>query len=229
MNTDRTQNAPFTIPLEAPSAADDYGRLLRGSFSSAYDGDRDVWSDEPAMREVVSLLLGELAPESDVLDVGAGRGRDTRALLQAGHRVDAIDLIATPDWEALSQRWPERLRFIQGDLMGSALDRVYGGVLDNGCLHHQHPDVYGRYLRRLHALTRERGIMVVSFFLPRTSVETGRLWSQDDGRMTREFTEAEARALLVGSGWRVQRAAVLPRTKGVHHYLAMVCERDADG
>jgi len=216
------------VTTDVPPSQDGYQDVLGSSFEASYNTVGDVWSEEPAMREVLPLLLGRLRPGSHVLDVGAGRGRDTLQMLQAGHRVDALDLVATSDWAALTARWPERLAFIQGELLTVQLERRYDAVLDNGCLHHQHPDAYEAYLHKLWQCTQPAAVLVVSFFTPSGAAAAGTLWVQHDGRLTRDFTEAEARALLQSTGWEVEQVAVVPRQSGAHHYQVVVARRTGE-
>lgn len=67
---------------------DDDHELRRTSFGVVADIYAAVRPDWPA--ETVSWLTGG-APGLDVLDVGAGTGKLTTALLDAGHRVIAVD------------------------------------------------------------------------------------------------------------------------------------------
>jgi len=213
------------VTIDAPPSSEGYQDVLGSSFKASYNTADDVWSDEPAMRKVLPLLLEHLRPDSHVLDVGAGRGRDTLQMLQAGHSVDALDLAATSDWAALIACWPERLSFIEGELLTVQLERRYDAVLDNGCLHHQHPESYEAYLRKLWQYTLPDGVLVVSFFTPSGEANAGTLWLQHDGRLTRDFIEAEACALLQTAGWMVEQTAVVPRQSGAHHYLVVVARR----
>lgn len=213
------------ITIDVPPPSEGYQDVLGSSFKASYNTADDVWSDEPAMRKVLPLLLEHLRPDSHVLDVGAGRGRDTLQMLQAGHRVDALDLATTPDWMALTARWSERLSFIEGELLTVQLERLYDAALDNGCLHHQHPESYEAYLRKLWQCTLRDAVLVVSFFTPSDAASAGTLWLQHDGRLTRDFTETEARTLLQTTGWEVEQTVVVPRQSGAHHYLVVVARR----
>ncbi|MXN73967.1 methyltransferase domain-containing protein [Burkholderia sp. 4701] len=207
-----------------PPTSENYPDLLFNSFRSSYDELQDIWSDEPAMRLVVPVLGDHLHPDSHVLDVGAGRGRDSLALFAAGHRVTAIDLIVTPEWQTIERDTKGRVRFIEGDLSSVALPDRYDAVLDNGCLHHQHPDAYLAYLRRLWDHTVEGAWLAVSFFTPAPAVHApkGRLWTKHDGRLTRDFTTAEACELLASAGWRVERTLPIARASDAHHYLLVI-------
>ena len=210
---------------EEPAAAG-YDELLGRSFREAYVDGGDVWSDEPAMESAVERLLARLPQAAHVLDVGAGRGRDAVALLAAGHRVDAVDLVMTSDWSTILRRWPERAACLEGDFMAVALHGTYDGLLDNGCLHHQHPSAYPAYLAKLWAHARPGATLVVSFFTPADGRTKGDLWLQHDGRLTKEFSDAEARALLQAAGWQTLDSCVVPRESQHYHYLVVTARRE---
>jgi SAM-dependent methyltransferase len=213
-----------TCILEAPAQAG-YDALRDASFRASYEGGRDLWSDETAMQPAVDGLLARLPRAARVLDVGAGRGRDAVRLLDRGHHVDAVDLVRTGDWDTIGMAYPGRMHFVEGDFMAAALEGGYHGLLDNGCLHHQHPSAYPAYLQRLHTLARAGATLVVSFFTPADGRDSGGLWLQHDGRLTKEFTAAEACALLEATGWRPLVLDVVERTSQRHHYLVVIAER----
>jgi SAM-dependent methyltransferase len=52
-----------------------------------------TWSDDP--QPFVRKVLNSLSPGSMVLDIGAGDGRNTKVLLDAGHVVTALDISTT--------------------------------------------------------------------------------------------------------------------------------------
>jgi SAM-dependent methyltransferase len=201
------------------AAAADYGSVLAASFRSAYDAGQDWWSDDPARREVVPLLLAELTDTpADVLDVGTGRGRDAATLLAAGHRVTGLDLVEAAEWRELRDRYPDHARFVAGDVRGGGLPDV-DAVLDNGCLQHQQPHDYRRLLRAFRQALRPGGVLVLSLFL--TAEPIGRLHLADDGRHAREFTYDEAVTLLAQAGFTVTRTRRIERAAG-QAYLALV-------
>ncbi|EEH25624.1 1,6-didemethyltoxoflavin N1-methyltransferase, partial [Burkholderia pseudomallei] len=146
--------APVDAPLAAPH---EYAAVLRSDFVSSYHDGRDVWTDEAAMRPASAILHAHLGRPADVLDAGAGRGRDTAYFLEQGHRVTAVDLVEPPEWAQLAQRWGERVHFVARPVSELDGEARFDGALDNGCLHHQHPDAYGAYLARIHALLRPDG------------------------------------------------------------------------
>ncbi|MEU1817721.1 class I SAM-dependent methyltransferase [Streptomyces roseifaciens] len=224
---ERTEAAPLDEAL--------YAAVLHSDFRDHYAGGRDVWTGEEAMRQAPRLLMHALrartgtgAPGApvDVLDIGAGRGRDAGLLLAAGHRVTGIDLVASPEWEALTRSHPGRARFLATaalDLHGTA---QYDAVLDNGCFHHQHPGTYGTYLRRVHELLRPGGLLTLSVF--HAADGRGGLYANEGSRLYREFTEAELTALAACHGFAFVTARQVPRAVGNLTYLVSTFRRAGD-
>jgi SAM-dependent methyltransferase len=206
--------------------AGDYRDVLGDSFAGRYREHRDSWTREPAMRQVVDLLLARLPADSRVLDVGTGRGCDAEALLEAGHRVDAVDLVTVAEWEPIRERWPGRVGFHTGNAVDLDFEAEFDAVLDNGCLHHQHPDDYLRYLGVLRRALRPGGLLSVSFFVLSPQAAEGFLHVEEDGRLAREFTEPEAVALIASAGCTVTAVERIPRARPDRAYLVVTASRE---
>ncbi|QNP68662.1 class I SAM-dependent methyltransferase [Streptomyces roseirectus] len=214
--------ARYTLtPASGPSLDESaYADLLRTDFQDHYAGGRDVWTAETAMREAPRLLLAALGTRADaphVLDIGTGRGLDAAILAEAGCRVTGIDLVESPEWAALTARTDGRARFDACSLADLAGTAVYDGVLDNGCLHHQHPDGYPRYLERVRELLRPGGLFTVSVF--ESADGPGKLYANDAQRLYREFTEEELTGLVTAYGFALADVASVPRGTGDLRYL----------
>ncbi|MDQ2957245.1 MAG: class I SAM-dependent methyltransferase [Actinomycetota bacterium] len=201
----------------------DYRAVLIESFGQRYDTSRDSWTDEQALRGIVSTLLSALGPApARVLDLGTGRGPDARALLEAGHQVTGLDLIQTPQWYELAASYPDRAHFVRadvGDLASVTGHGEFDAVLDNGCLHHQQPDSYAAVLGQIRAALRPGGTLVLSLF--GTRAEQGVLHNEADGRLSREFTAAEAVDLLAGTGLELVALEVVARVRPDRCYLVL--------
>jgi SAM-dependent methyltransferase len=207
-----------------------YAHTLRRAFAERYASGRDFWTREPAMRTPVEILCRALAgrPDQHVLDVGTGRGPDAVALLQAGHRVTGIDIVGgTPEWRVIRGRWGERVRLLETGLLDLPAEAAFDAALDNGCLHHQHPDGHPRYARHLVRLVRPGGLVAVSVF--RSASDAGALYLLGERRLSREFTEPELVALFQDAGAAPVEARVLSRDlPGEAGYL-VVTFRVGDG
>ncbi|MEU8031666.1 class I SAM-dependent methyltransferase [Streptomyces sp. NPDC049099] len=213
---DRYSVSPTPAPPLDETA---YADVLRSDFQDHYVNGRDVWTAEEAMREAPRLLLRALGDRADahILDIGTGHGRDAAVLSAAGCRVTGIDLVESPEWAEITARSQGRARFEVSSLPDLDGTAVYDAVLDNGCLHHQHPDGYGRYLGRIHELLRPGGLFTVSVF--QSADGPGRLFANGARRLYREFTEAELTELVTAHGFSPAEVRLVPRGTGGLHYL----------
>lgn len=213
--------SPTAVEELAPP--DTYASLLYGSFADRYERGADGWTTEAAMTTAVDVLLAGLqhvgpqragcdragAP-STVVDIGAGRGRDTARLAAAGHHVVAVDVVdladsavdgLADDWANLRARFGGAVRFLAGDFSSVAVAHGPAGgfaaLLDNGCLHHQHPDRFDAWLDHGRRLLQPGGLWVVSVFEAPDEQGSGRrpehggLFVTRDGRINKEFGLAE--------------------------------------
>ncbi len=212
------ENVPIVMP---PSGPAQYLRRLRLNYAERYGHGRDPWTREEAMRAAAPILAEHLAgrPGAHVLDIGAGRGRDSQTLLECGFRVTGIDFVETAEWQALAERYGERIRFQATDFQAFAADAPFDGILDNGCFHHQHPDDYAAYLAKIRSLLAADGVVTLSVFL--CSDPTGSLQLAPDGGLYRYFTPRELTALCASSGLVLLDQAEIPRKiEGWIYYVA---------
>ncbi|KMJ43979.1 methyltransferase type 12 [Xenorhabdus khoisanae] len=211
--------APVDVLNTAPR---DYEKVLRSDFVTSYNEGRDVWTEEAAMQQASVILHTHLARPSDVLDAGAGRGRDTQFLLSQGHSVTAVDLVELPEWTQLIQRWGNQVQFRITPVTEFDGENLFDGVIDNGCLHHQHPDEYAVYLRRIHELLRPSGLFTISVF---ESKEPGRLYANKTQRLYREFTDSELTELLHVAHFTFVSLHRVPRPTTGLNYLVMTVRK----
>ncbi|MGW7574682.1 SAM-dependent methyltransferase [Streptomyces sp. NPDC054765] len=209
-----------------PLKPDVYPSVLAEDFATRYTEGRDSWTAEPAMQHAVRNLVLALGdhPGRHILDVGTGHGRDAAELLRAGHRVTGIDLVPSPQWAEVRSAWGDRARFLTTDLLSFPDDVVYDAVLDNGCMHHQHPDLYGAYIGRLWQAVRSGGLLLVSVFGAREA--QGATYLSNDRRLCREFTEDELSALFGRHGFTLTTCRSVPRALPGRHYLLATFRRD---
>ena len=90
-----------------------------------------------------------------VLDVGCGAGEHAQAFLRYGKRVAAVDIGLSPYFA----RKAEELTAIIGDFLTVPLD-TYDCVWASHVLEHQ-LDAHA-FLRRIHAVTREGGVVAIT-------------------------------------------------------------------
>ena len=120
-------------------------------------------SDWPARRLYLGYLLDALAPRSDVLELGCGAGLPaTRMLVDAGHRVTAVDLSATQ--LDLAKRHVPEAWFIQADMVDVELPlETFDAVCGFYSLKHVPRDRHAELLAKVARWLRPGGLFTASF------------------------------------------------------------------
>lgn len=209
---------------EAIPDSDDYASTLRRSFAWRYSQGQDVWSGEAALHEAAAWVFGHLPEGGQLLDIGFGSGANVQSVLAAGHAVTGIDIVAPANWGELRARWGSRLTLIEADFL--SWEREPGGfdlVSDLGCLHHQQPENYLPYLRKIGRLLRGDGRLGLCVYEEAVEVaDVGRMQTTDHGRLAKNFTEAELARLLDAAGFDILESHRTGRAAGLPPYLTVV-------
>lgn len=174
-----------------------------------YNARHEVWEiahglGSPIYRLRRSLILKLLPREGGslrFLDVGCGTGDYARALLERGHRVDAIDISESAVQKAV-KRIPESLRSRFHARVGDfrLLDQQarYDGIVCSEVLEHVRDDE--PLLTQFHALLLLQGILVLS--VPADPS----LWSDEDvfSGHFRRYTREDLVAKLARAGFAIE-------------------------
>jgi SAM-dependent methyltransferase len=119
----------------------------------------EVFEQLPAEPAAGYVLLA-IPPGGDVLELGCGAGRITRALLAAGHRVVAVDQSA-----AMLARVPAAATRVRADATNLDLGRRFDGVVLGSYLVN-HPTLGHRFLATAAAHLGADGTVVVQRYDP---------------------------------------------------------------
>ena len=152
-----------------------------------YDRNTDAFvagSRDVDLREIQARFLACLPSHALILDFGCGSGRDTKAFLEAGYRVEAVDgsekicaaaseYTGIPVRKMLFQELAERERY-DGIWASASLLHLTKGEL---------PEVLGRIERAM----KPGGVMYASF-------KYGEFEGLRDGRHYTDFTEETLKA-----------------------------------
>lgn len=166
--------------------APDTNRQLVAEIRSAYEGSAESWADGPAAlyRRLADALVeaapGSLAGQS-VLDLGAGTGVASEALVASGARPVGVDLA----WAMLAHRHPQRPPGVVGDAAKLPIRAdTFDAVVAAFSLNHV-PDLPGA-LGECRRVTRSGGSILASTF------------PSDDEHPAKRITEA----VLEGFGYQ---------------------------
>lgn len=110
-----------------------------------------------AAHPMVAALAGQLPAGARVLDVAAGRGRQTLPLLAAGYQVTAVDVSAV-GLDRIAATRPEGLRPVVCDLTGALPDALDGPFDAIVCVDYRDAALWPRLRARL----RVGGALLVS-------------------------------------------------------------------
>lgn len=122
---------------------------------------------EEPRREVLQLIT-QLPEGAFVLDVGAGFGNNTRALLAAGHRVTALETNpeAIRALEVLRTIYPAQLDVVTQSVDGYKSPRHYDAVVCCMVLHFlESPEAVERAIWNLKASTKRHGFHLIISYL----------------------------------------------------------------
>jgi trans-aconitate methyltransferase len=151
------------------------------------------WTAGRAVRPLLARALttyGEVVPGSNALDLGCGAGVETRALLDAGFDVTAVD--AAPESLAIVDRFPEvgsRLTTVGAPMQEVALptcDLAYAGFALPFCPPGWFDDLWHRLLTSL----RPGGLLACDLFGDRDE------WAGEDAATMTFVTRDRVTALL---------------------------------
>lgn len=117
----------------------------------------------------VNEFHGIFAPNSLVLDVGCGEGRNSVFLTQKGHTVDAFDISESGIEKAkqIAHELGLSINFFQQDLGTFVFEKQYDVILSHGVLHLPYKDVRDDFILKMQQNTKIGGYNVVGIFTNR--------------------------------------------------------------
>ena len=203
-------------------SVEDYQKDMHQSFRWRYDNDQDAWSADPGLL-ASAQKVNELAQAKNwhVLDIGIGAGNPAVALLQAGHGVVGVDLFSHKRWPLLLDHWQDKLTLTEQDFNDwQYVGEKFDAALDNGCMHHQHPDLYPHYLQKVNGLLKPDGYFVLNTYLElNDELEQGHIEYTDNNRICKYFTVPEITQLFADHGFQVLEYEKIFRPNMDEYYL----------
>ncbi|MFM7332830.1 MAG: class I SAM-dependent DNA methyltransferase [Tabrizicola sp.] len=141
--TDDGYDLDEAYQIDGPDGA----RRMYGDWAATYDDSFGTAWGYIAPREIAAILAGEVGPEAEILDIGAGTGLVAEHL--RGRVVDAIDI--TPEMLDIARPKGLYRNLMLGDLTMSLdiPDASYDAIVSCGTFTHGHvgPECFPELLR----------------------------------------------------------------------------------
>ncbi len=147
------------------TGGDDYSRLSGEYFDSQYAKEEFYWGEQPNL--LVPLLSSHLEPDSRVLIIGCGEGRDALFLARLGFDVVATDIAAKGLEKArrLAERSGCKLDLINLDAHRSHDQLgVFDGLLSMNVIQLLNPDMIPERIAYFQSRVRSGGIIAIQVF-----------------------------------------------------------------
>jgi SAM-dependent methyltransferase len=174
--------------------------------------DWSLESDWPGRRRYLGYLLTALPESGDVLELGCGAGLPvTRALLDAGHRVTAVDISAS-QLELARRNVPEA-RLVKADITEVDLPEAsFDGVCAFYSLTHVPRELHEALLRRIASWLRPRGVFVASLGKTDNPSQIDEDWLGAPMFFSHFAADAGV-ALVEGAGFEIARQDFIPQVE----------------
>lgn len=204
-----------------------YLDTLKAAFTRHYEERSDVWTEDPAMRVVPALIEGQLklagresSKSIQVLDLGCGQGLDSAWFANVYGRVTGVDLYPHAYWPTLREQY-QNLSLVEADVLAYRSSERYELIVDNGCFHHQHPELYIAYLQHVKGFMAPGGTLVLNTF--KNPGYTSRV--DLNGRLHRYFSDQELYGLLALAGLDVFQETDIYRVRHGDYYRLSFVQR----
>ncbi|MDR3629206.1 MAG: class I SAM-dependent methyltransferase [Desulfocapsaceae bacterium] len=181
------------------------------------------------------FYLSTLAPESEILELGCGSGRLTRALATRGHRITGIDNSAEMLDRAASQD-TRNISYICMDMNEILLPGRFNAVIVpyNTFTLLESPATVARCLKRIRGHLKEGGRLLLQIFtanpasFPSTGARTFQFQiftTADGGKIIKETLKhyrEEEQVIMLNERYRVRPAGSLRKNEDLAHSMRLL-------
>ncbi len=128
--------------------------------------DKNVSTFAKGPTKDVGEFYHHFSPNSHILDVGCGEGRNSIFLTKQGHTVDAFDLSEAGVEKAkfIAEQKGLNVNFFICDLGEFAFEKEYDVILSHGVLHLPEKDVRDRFIEMVQIHTKPGGYNIIGIF-----------------------------------------------------------------
>lgn len=205
-----------------------YSQQLKDSFYESYVNGLDLWSLDNGLTDVAFMLAKHLNDSSShsILDIGTGTGRHCEIFASKGMNFTGIDLYSSENWVDFKVKYEELVRFEHSSFQDWEIDDKYTAVLDNGCFHHQEPDEYLLYLKKIYQMLQPSGVLMLGLYTPNDENEESRLNRMKSGKLRQFFNVNHISQLLVEAKFSVTLTKKIRVEDRDRYYLAVLATRN---
>ena len=212
----------LSICMTALLNAQDYRAITRQSYdNSAAEYQESTTKLQP--QEQAHAFLSRLSPNSKVLDLGCGPGRDAKYFTDHGHQVIGVDI--SPKMVALARDAAPQADFIVSDIESLSLqDNSLDAIWASASLLHVSKDQMPTVLAKLSRSLKPGGIFYLSMKLGDGEELTPDSRYGDVEKFWNYVTESELKTLLQAHGFIIleQTTTQKSTTYQTHPWISLI-------
>ncbi len=126
-------------------------------------GPWDNPNGEPDQHVVDFISYANLSPNSKVLDVGCGYGKNSAYMIKKGYNVTGVD-VAQFAVQRCQDNFPEH-DFLSIDILENSFkDKHFDSIIDAGALHVNDPALHRKFFEQYHRILKDHATCFVRVF-----------------------------------------------------------------
>lgn len=197
-----------------------YNEEMTKIYQNIYDNQKDVWSNQSAMREVSNIILcEEKSTTNSLLEIGGGRGLDLLKLINICNKYSLFEPVFSNDLKEIQRIYSTKVQWHQERFPTDGICGKFDIILDNGCLHHELLDSYTKYFRSLAHLSHHQTNFYLNVYGNKLSENTSFMGKLPDGRNGRVFHLNDSETFFNKFGWTIDKYWTLSNSKNARPYL----------
>lgn len=216
----------FLFSISSLIGGQDYREVTRQSYDqTAHEYQENTLKLQPEM--TAKAFLSYLAPESTILDLGCGPGRDSKFFVDKGYEVIGIDI--SPQMIALARNSVPQANFLVSDIESLKLNNEsIDAIWASASLLHVSKKAMSGVVENLYRILKPEGIFYVS--MKKGSREE--LQADDRYGGVEKFwnyvSEDELTQLLVKHGFQILETDIHQKSTSyqTHPWISIICKKN---
>ena len=155
---------------------------IRTNYEKWYEGDDYYWGLEPGLflEELISLCPP--SPDTKVLDIGCGEGKDAVYMAQKGYNVSAFDLTENGIRKtiALAESRGVKIHAFVDDINTFDIDEQYDIIYSTGTVQYLFDENKKTFFEKLEKITKPNGIVFINVFVEKSFLSLPPDWDKEE-------------------------------------------------